>query len=118
MKKVFVVFTIVVYSPLLVFISCKKGSNCTDSDISSEGPLFTAVQSLISTRCSGSNCHMDGKSAGGFNFDKHCSIADYYNDIQSVCNSGRMPVSPQSRLTAAEKAVINDWVAAGHSLSN
>lgn len=82
-----------------------------------KGPLFTNVRTLISTRCSGSSCHLNGQNSAGYNFDSDCSIVTYWNQIyQSTVTYTltRMPKSPQSLLTAAEKQVITNWINAGH----
>jgi len=73
---------------------------------------------LISTRCNGSGCHMGaGNNAAGYNFDTDCSIVTYWSQINRSCvtyTMTKMPKSPQSLLTAAEKLIITNWVNAGH----
>jgi len=32
-----------------------------------QGPLFAQVRNLVTTRCSGSGCHMNGGNAAGYN---------------------------------------------------
>jgi uncharacterized membrane protein len=60
---------------------------------------------------------MNGQSAGGHNFDADCSIVDHGDDIQAVsCNSNSMP--PGNPLSAAEKAIINDWMDAGGRITD
>ncbi len=81
------------------------------------GPMFTQMRNLISTRCNGSGCHMNGGSAAGYNFDQDCSIVTYWNQINKSCvlyTMVKMPKSPQALLTAAEKQIITNWVNAGH----
>lgn len=81
------------------------------------GPLFANMRTLITTRCSGSGCHMNGGTASGYNFDNDCSIVTYWNQINRACvlyTMVRMPKSPQALLTTAEKAVITNWINAGH----
>lgn len=78
---------------------------------------FTQMRNLISTRCNGSGCHMNGGSAAGYNFDQDCSIVTYWNQINKSCvlyTMVKMPKSPQALLTAAEKQIITNWVNAGH----
>jgi hypothetical protein len=98
---------------------CTKTQSTTVGVITS-GPLFAQVRTLISTRCSGSGCHIGaGNSAAGFNFDADCNIVAKWNDINQTAvlyTPGRvkMPKSPQAFLTTAEKAIITNWVNAGH----
>jgi hypothetical protein len=84
-----------------------------------KGPLFTNVRNLITSRCSGSGCHMNGGNAANYNFDQDCSIVAKWDPINKTCvlyTSGwvKMPKSPQPFFTAAEKAIITNWVNAGH----
>ncbi len=98
---------------------CTKTQSATVGVIAS-GPLFAQVRNLITTRCSGSGCHIGaGNSAAGFNFDPDCNIVSKWNDINQTSvlyTPGRvkMPKSPQAFLTAAEKTIITNWVNAGH----
>jgi hypothetical protein len=82
------------------------------------GPLFAAVRNLISTRCSGSGCHIgSGNSAAGYNFDSDCNIVSYWSQINQATvtyTMVKMPKSPQALFSAAEKAIITNWVNAGH----
>lgn len=85
------------------------------------GPLFSAVKTLIQTRCSGSGCHIGaGNSAAGYNFDTDCSIVQYWNQINQstvTYTLKKMPKSPQALFTTAEKATITNWVNAGHTFA-
>jgi hypothetical protein len=82
------------------------------------GPLFTGMRSLISTRCNGSGCHIGaGNAAKGYNFDNNCSIVNWWSQINRTCITytlARMPINPQPTLTVAEKAIITNWINAGH----
>jgi large repetitive protein len=108
-------------------IGVKDANGCMQSKtvavgVTAKGPLFTQMRSLITTRCSsGSGCHMNGGSSAGYNFDNDCSIVSKWNQINGACITGalnKMPISPQAPLTAAEKKVITDWIAAGHGYKN
>jgi len=84
-----------------------------------KGPLFTNVRNLVTTRCSGSGCHMNGGTAAGYNFDTDCNVVAKWDQINKTCvlyTPGwiKMPKSPQAFLTAAEKLIITNWVNAGH----
>lgn len=96
---------------------CTKTASATVGT-TPKGPLFTNMRTLISTRCNGSGCHIGtGNSAAGYNFDSDCSIVTYWSQINATCvtyTMKRMPKSPQSLLTAAEKLVITNWITAGH----
>ncbi|MBL0134299.1 MAG: hypothetical protein IPP79_09955 [Chitinophagaceae bacterium] len=100
---------------------CTKTQTVTVS-ASASGPLFAAVRNLITTRCSsGSGCHMNGGSAAGYNFDNDCNIVTYWSQINNSCVTytlKKMPISPQALLTTTEKAVITNWVNAGHKFTN
>lgn len=85
------------------------------------GPLFAAVRTLITTRCGGSGCHMNGSSQKGYNFDADCSIVTYWSQINKTAvtyTMTKMPISPQPLLTAAEKTTITNWINAGHLYTN
>jgi len=104
-------------------ISVKDLNGCTGAvsatiATQSKGPLFTQVRSLISSRCSGSSCHLSGGAGGGYNFDSDCNIINYYSAIQSSVTANRMPKSPQSLLSTSEKTTINNWITAGHGYLN
>jgi SprB repeat len=83
------------------------------------GAKFAAVKNLITTRCSGNSCHINGGTAGGFNFDTDCNIVSFWSNINSAAVTNQnMPLSPQAKLTAAEMQIITDWVNAGHGYNN
>ncbi len=83
------------------------------------GPLFTEVKTIVTTRCGGSGCHMNGGNAAGFNFDNDCSIVSQWSKINSSSVTGNsMPKSPQPKLTTAEKQKITNWINAGHNYTN
>jgi hypothetical protein len=100
----------------------KDANGCTNTQSVTvaavpQGTTFAAVRTLISARCSGGGCHMNGSSASGYNFDADCSIVSYWSQINGAAVTGtlkKMPLSPQAALTAAEKQVITNWVNAGH----
>jgi uncharacterized membrane protein len=86
------------------------------------GPLFSGMRTLISSRCNGSGCHIGtGNNASGYNFDNDCSIVSKWSQINQSCVTytlKKMPKSPQSLLTAAEKLVITNWINAGHRFTD
>ena len=103
-------------------IGVKDLNGCTQTQVVAvsvvaPGPTFTALRSLISSRCSGGGCHMNGGNSAGYNFDADCNLVKFWNQINQACVTGglkKMPLSPQPALTAAEKQVITNWVNAGH----
>jgi SprB repeat len=86
------------------------------------GPLFTQVKNLLTTRCSGNGCHIgSGNNAAGYNFDNVCTIVSKWSQINQTTvtyTMKKMPISPQSLFTAAEKAIITNWVNAGHKYTD
>ncbi len=97
---------------------CTKTATAAVANVAM-GPLFTNVRSLISTRCNGSGCHMNGGNAAGYNFDNDCNIVTKWSQINNtsvIYANGwvKMPKNPQPFLTAAEKLVITNWINAGH----
>ncbi len=103
-------------------VGVKDVNGCTKTasavvGTTAKGPLFTNMRNLISTRCNGSGCHLNGQTTAGYNFDNDCSIVTFWNQINQSCVTYqlvRMPKSPQPLLTAAEKLVITNWITAGH----
>lgn len=98
---------------------CTKTQSVTVGVILS-GPLFAQVRNLISTRCNGSGCHIGtGNNAAGYNFDADCNIVSKWSQINNtsvIYAPGwvKMPKNPQPLLTTAEKAIITNWINAGH----
>lgn len=109
-------------------IGVKDLNGCTKTQsvvvaVVPKGPLFTNVRNLITTRCSGSGCHMNGANAAGYNFDTDCNVVVKWDQINKTCvlyTNGwvKMPKSPQPLLTAAEKLIITNWVNAGHKYTD
>lgn len=105
-------------------ISAKDANGCSKSATVTVGtvpmgPLFTEVKNIITTRCGGSGCHLNGGSAAGYNFDNDCSIVSQWSKINSSSVTGNnMPKSPQPKLTTAEKQKITNWINAGHAYTN
>ena len=99
----------------LIITSCKKNNNtpCNISD-SQTGPLFNKVDSLIKVTCAG--CHTQGENEGGYNFDSKCNIVDNWSQINNACVlRGNMP---PSGFNSTQKAIITNWVNAGHLSTN
>ncbi len=107
-------------------VGVKDANGCTKTQTATvgivpQGTTFAPLRALISARCSGSGCHMNGGSAAGYNFDTDCNVVKYWNQINGACITGalkKMPISPQPALTAAEKQTITNWINAGHLYTN
>jgi SprB repeat len=106
-------------------IGVKDVNGCTKTQtvtvgVIAPGVLFAPVRALISAKCGGSGCHLNGSSAAGHNFDADCSIVTKWSQINGSCVTytlKRMPINAQGThlpLTTAEKAAITNWVNAGH----
>lgn len=106
-------------------VGVKDVNGCTKTQlvtigVVASGPLFAAVRNLITTKCAGSGCHMNGTTTAGHNFDADCSVVSKWSQINGSCvtySLKKMPINQQGTfitLTAAEKAIITNWVNAGH----
>ncbi len=103
-------------------IGAKDANGCTNTKsivvgLVAQGPTFAPVRSLITAKCGGGGCHLNGQSTAGYNFDADCSIVTNWSQINGSCVTGtliRMPIVPLPGLTAAEKFLITNWVTAGH----
>jgi hypothetical protein len=111
-------------APASYVIGAKDVNGCINTKsitvgLLAAGPNFALVRPLITTRCSGSGCHMNGSAASGYNFDADCSIVNAWDQINKTCvlytvGWSKMPKAPQAYFTAAEKLIITNWVNAGH----
>ena len=80
------------------------------------GVKFTAVKNLLAAKCQ--SCHNSTNTQGGMNWTVDCNIVQYSARINArAVVAGDMPFGGPM-LTAGEKAVITDWIAAGGQLSN
>lgn len=103
-------------------IGAKDANGCTNTKsivvgLVAQGPTFAPVRSLITAKCGGGGCHLNGQTTAGYNFDADCSIVTKWSQINGSCVTGtlvRMPIVPLPGLTAAEKFLITNWVTAGH----
>lgn len=94
---------------------CERNASVTVAE-KPAGTLFAAVKNLLLVRCA--NCHTNGTSNGGVNFDADCSIVANANNIKvQAVDKGTMPQGgPQ--LDKAEKDKITTWINAGGKHSN
>ncbi len=119
-----------VFSSLIAgnyLVGVKDANGCTKTQsttvgVVASGPLFAQVRNLITTRCSGSGCHIGaGNTAAGYNFDTDCNIVVKWSQINGATVTytlKKMPISPQALFTTAEKAIITNWVNAGHKYTD
>jgi hypothetical protein len=93
---------------------CSKTRAVTVSTVAS-GPLLNNVVTLINARCA--NCHTNAGSDGNLNLDSKCNIVANWSSINNRCVVlGNMPRA--NPLNASEKAIITNWVNAGHGYTN
>jgi len=103
-------------------VGVKDVNGCTKTAIAAvanvaQGPLFAQMRTLISTRCNGSGCHMNGTTTAGYNFDNDCSIVTNWSQINRSCvlyTLAQMPKSPQPIFTAAKEQKFTNWINEGH----
>jgi hypothetical protein len=101
---------------------CVKTENVTITN-KPDGPLFLAVRQVINANCGGggNSCHLGNGTAGGLSFTADCNIVANRVRIKARAvdnNPSQMPPLPNPMLSAADKAKINDWIAAGGGASN
>ncbi len=100
---------------LLNFISCVKSDTRDELPPNTPcsgtpGPLFTAVKTLMATKCVG--CHNATTSNGGMNFSVECNIVTNKARIKvRAVDEGTMP--PTGTLPQANKTTITNWINAG-----
>lgn len=104
----------------VIFFSCTKRSedvvNTSSADCSNsavqKGPMFTAVESIINTKCV--SCHDGGQSP---NLTTACNIVNNWSQINNACVVIKnMPTS--GPLPTAEQQAITSWVYAGHKYTD
>lgn len=114
------IFTALAAGTYLIGVKDVNGCTNTKSIIVGlvpQGPNFAQVRTLITAKCGGSGCHLNGQTTAGYNFDADCSIVTKWSQINGSCVTGTlitMPLAPLPALTAAEKLLITNWVNAGH----
>lgn len=103
-------------------ISVKNANNCVGTatvTINGYGPKFYAVRTIIKGYCG--PCHLNGAISGGKNFEADTDIVNSWNRIKARAVDGMpsfMPAAPNAPLTAIDKQKINDWVNAGHRITD
>jgi len=95
---------------------CEKSVAVTVSINNTAGPLCTNVKNLLAARCV--SCHSGPSPAGGHNWTIDCEIVNFSDRInQRAVVIGDMPQGGPP-LTAAEKAIITNWITAGAKFTN
>jgi hypothetical protein len=100
----------------------KSTSAAVGSGTATNGPLFTAVKTIVQTNCAVSGCH-DAASSGGVNFTTDASIVANGARIKlrAVDQAGmasQMPQPPLPALSTANQQAITNWLNAGGRLDN
>lgn len=94
---------------------CEVNTRVTVGSSNTLGAKFSAVKALMTAKCV--SCHNGTNTQGGKNWTVDCNIADNSARInQRAVVDGTMP--PTGPLTAAEKQIITDWIAAGGGINN
>jgi hypothetical protein len=90
---------------------CENSAAATVSVNNTAGPLFVNVKNLLAARCV--SCHSGPSPAGGHDWTLDCEIVNFSDRInQRAVVIGDMPQGGPS-LSAAEKAIITNWINAG-----
>lgn len=99
----------------------KDGTGCENSQAvtviaGTPGPKFSAVRTLLNAKCIG--CHSGATPAGGRDWTVNCNVVTNRALINNrAVVIGDMPLGGPT-LSAAEKAIITDWINAGGQLTN
>ena len=99
----------------------KDGTGCENSQAvtvsaGAAGPKFTAVRALLNAKCI--VCHSGAAPAGGRDWTVNCNVVTNRALINNrAVVIGDMPFGGPP-LSAAEKAVITEWINAGGQLTN
>ncbi len=103
-----------------IAFSCTKSEDSTPAPETGGvtlGSKFLAVKSLVGSSCALSGCHVSPANSGGVNFESNASIAALASGIKArAVDQGTMP--PTGALSAANKAIITDWINAGGKLTD
>jgi hypothetical protein len=106
-------------------VTVKDGEGCTatanvtiNTKAITNGPLWSAVRNLVSTRCAIPGCHSGPAPQAGLDFTQDCTVIREKNDIKThAVDIGDMPFGgPQ--LSATDKKKITDWIDAGGRLTD
>lgn len=118
MKKLTYLLSIVTIMGIAFACSKSEDSNPTPDPIeNTAGPKFLAVKSVLSSSCALSGCHVSPSNSGGINFESNASIVSNGSQIKNIAvDLGTMP--PTGQLSAANKAIITDWISAGGRLTD
>lgn len=98
----------------------KDGAGCEKTqavtiNVLPNGTLFQNARALITAKCGG--CHMFGASNGGAAFDSDCNVVALKLRIKArAVDTNQMPQG--APLSAAEKKILSDWLAAGGLTTN
>jgi len=87
------------------------------------GTYFEKVKAIINSKCGGGgNCHLNGASNKGHNYDNECSIITGWSMLNKVINKQAgvtaMPLTGSPQLTSQELNDFNTWISAGHKYTD
>lgn len=95
---------------------CETSQTVTVAGTTTPGPKFTAVRNLINAKCT--SCHSGAAPAAGRDWTVNCNVVNNRTLINNrAVIVGDMPQGGPT-LSAAEKAIITDWINAGGLLTN
>ena len=120
MKKLIYRISIVIL--VGIAFSCSKSDDSNPAPDpgptgSTPGPKFLAVQTLVTSSCAKSGCHVSPTNTGGVNFESDASIVANGARIKvRAVDLGTMP--PTGPLSTENKAKISDWISAGGRLTD
>jgi hypothetical protein len=103
-------------------ITVKDANGCTGSanvtvNNTAEGPLFSAVKTLMQINCAVSGCHADVQPP--IFLSNQCTIVNNGFLIKARAVDGNpSPMPPTGLLPATERQKITDWINAGGQINN
>lgn len=96
---------------------CTGTSAVTTINNAAEGPLFSAVRTLVQNNCV--TCHNATVLNGGMNWTVDCNIVTFKDRIKARAVDGNPSPMPQGGfLPLSERQKITDWINAGGKYTN
>ena len=96
---------------------CTGTSALTTINNAAEGPLFSAVRTLVQNNCV--TCHNPTVLNGGMNWTVDCNIVTFKDRIKARAVDGNPSPMPEGGfLPLSERQKITDWINAGGKYTN